>query len=81
MMITTKNALVDPIKKEDMITIKVIIDCKELLWKFLGMSDLSEKYWIIKYETKDKEIILSCVNSQSRDELFELLVENIANNT
>lgn len=68
------------IKKVDAISIVIDNSVKdELLKIFSWDKNRMWNHWIIKYETTNKEIILSCVNTQSRDELFVLLVENISN--
>lgn len=68
------------IKKVDAISIVIDNSVKdELLKIFSWDKNRMWNHWILKYETTNKEIILSCVNTQSRDELFELLIENISN--
>lgn len=80
-MISTQSTSINSIQKEDMITIKIPINYKDMLWEILWRCDWREMYGIIKYSVKNNEIFLSCVSSMSRDLLFNLLVYKLEENS
>ncbi len=76
------NIITTPIKKQDMISIVVDISLeKRLLEIFWPEENKTWVLWVIQYDKLEDKVVISCISSESRDDLFDLLTETLTPST
>jgi hypothetical protein len=80
------NTIGTPIEKQDMISIVVNTSLdntleKRLLKIFWPEENKTWVLWVIQYEQLEDKVVISCIDWESRDELFDLLTETLTPST